>query len=48
MDADKLVAMANQIASFFASEPDRELAVERGARQGGLSPGRQAPAGAGP
>lgn len=28
MDADKLVTMANQIASFFASEPDRELAVE--------------------
>ena len=28
MDANKLVAMANQIASFFASEPDRKLAVE--------------------
>jgi formate dehydrogenase subunit delta len=28
MDADKLVRMANQIAAFFASEPDRRLAVE--------------------
>ena len=28
MNADKLVSMANQIASFFATEPDRKLAVE--------------------
>jgi len=27
MDANKLVTMANQIASFFATEPDRQLAV---------------------
>ena len=27
MDAAKLVTMANQIASFFATEPDREIAV---------------------
>ena len=28
MNTDKLVSMANQIASFFATEPDRELAIE--------------------
>lgn len=28
MDANKLVSMANQIAAFFATEPDRKLAVE--------------------
>jgi formate dehydrogenase subunit delta len=28
MDADKLISMANQIASFFATEPDRVAAVE--------------------
>ena len=28
MDAHKLVKMANQIAAFFASEPDRALALE--------------------
>jgi len=27
MDANKLVTMANQIASFFATEPDRVAAV---------------------
>ena len=27
MDANKLISMANQIASFFATEPDREEAV---------------------
>ena len=27
MEAAKLVAMANQIASFFATEPDRQAAV---------------------
>ncbi len=27
MDARKLVAMANQIAQFFAAEPDRKAAV---------------------
>ncbi|MEQ1631355.1 MAG: formate dehydrogenase subunit delta [Planctomycetota bacterium] len=28
MDGQKLVKMANQIASFFAAEPDRKVAVE--------------------
>ncbi len=28
MDVDKLVRMANQIAAFFASEPDRRLATD--------------------
>ena len=28
MDAAKLVSMANQIAGFFATEPDHALAVE--------------------
>lgn len=28
MDKKKLVAMANQIAAFFAAEPDRQAAVE--------------------
>jgi formate dehydrogenase subunit delta len=28
MDARKLVTMANQIAAFFAAEPDRKVAVE--------------------
>ncbi len=28
MDANKLVRMANQIAEFFAAEPDRAIAVE--------------------
>jgi formate dehydrogenase subunit delta len=27
MDAQRLVSMANDIASYFASEPDRELGV---------------------
>ena len=27
MNADKLVTMANQIASYFQSEPDRQEAV---------------------
>ena len=27
MDAQRLVAMANDIASYFASEPDREAGV---------------------
>ena len=27
MDAQRLVAMANDIASYFASEPDREVAI---------------------
>lgn len=28
MDRPKLVRMANQIAQFFAAEPDRKVAVE--------------------
>jgi formate dehydrogenase subunit delta len=28
MDVERLVAMANDIANFFDSEPDRKLAVE--------------------
>ena len=28
MDGQKLVKMANQIAAFFAAEPDRKAAVE--------------------
>jgi len=28
MDVDRLVAMANDIAAFFDSEPDKGLAVE--------------------
>ncbi len=28
MDAQKLVAMANQIAAFFAAEPDHKAAVD--------------------
>jgi formate dehydrogenase subunit delta len=28
MNADKLVQMANQIASFFAAEPQRETALD--------------------
>ncbi|KRV79415.1 formate dehydrogenase subunit delta [Pseudomonas citronellolis] len=32
MSIDNLVKMANQIGQYFASEPDRELAV-RGVRQ---------------
>ncbi len=28
MDGKKLVAMANQIAAFFAAEPDRKVAVD--------------------
>ena len=28
MDTKKLVTMANQIAAFFAAEPDRQAAVE--------------------
>ena len=28
MNAESLVRMANDIAAFFASEPDREVAVE--------------------
>ena len=28
MNADRLVAMANDIANFFAAEPDREIAIE--------------------
>jgi len=28
MDGQKLVRMANQIAAFFAAEPDRKAAVE--------------------
>lgn len=28
MDQDKLVRMANQIAQFFAAEPERKAAVE--------------------
>ncbi len=28
MDVQRLVAMANDIARYFASEPDREAAVE--------------------
>jgi formate dehydrogenase subunit delta len=28
MDARKLVKMANEIASFFAAEPDHQVAVE--------------------
>ena len=27
MNPDKLVKMANQIASFFAAEPDRKVAI---------------------
>ena len=27
MDARKLIKMANEIAAFFAAEPDREVAV---------------------
>lgn len=32
MSTDHLIKMANQIAQYFASEPDRELAVQ-GVRQ---------------
>ena len=28
MNAERLVAMANDIANFFAAEPDREIAIE--------------------
>ena len=28
MDVGKLITMANQIAAFFAAEPDRKLAIE--------------------
>lgn len=28
MNAERLAAMANDIANFFAAEPDREIAVE--------------------
>jgi formate dehydrogenase subunit delta len=28
MDANKLVAMANQIAAFFAADPDRTAAID--------------------
>ena len=28
MDQEKLVKMANEIAAFFAAEPDREVALE--------------------
>jgi formate dehydrogenase subunit delta len=28
MDARKLIKMANEIAAFFAAEPDRKVAVE--------------------
>ena len=28
MDAQKLVRMANEIAAFFASEPDRAVAID--------------------
>ena len=28
MNAERLVGMANDIANFFAAEPDREIAIE--------------------
>jgi formate dehydrogenase subunit delta len=28
MNAERLIAMANDIANFFAAEPDREAAIE--------------------
>jgi len=28
VNAERLVAMANDIANFFAAEPDREIAIE--------------------